>query len=117
MKHRLSRLLAALIATLLLCTALPLHASAADDVSPAFTDAAFLAAIRMQLQIAPSEPITAAQASALTHLYVPNRGITSLAGIEHLTNLLVFDVSGNALTAIKTAIAEQQRSQPLRARK
>ena len=97
------RLLSLVLATLLLCTALPLPAHAADDVSPAFTDAAFLAAIRMQLQIAPSEPITAAQASSLTHLYVPNRGITSLAGIEHLTNLLVFDVSGNALTSINFA--------------
>jgi len=103
MKHPLTRLLAALLATLLLGIALPLPAYAADDVSPAFTDEAFRTAIRMQLQIAPDAPITAAQASSITHLYVPNRGITSLAGIQHLTNLLVFDVSGNALTSINFA--------------
>ena len=43
MKHRHCRLLAALLATLLLCSTLPLPAHAAVDVSPAFTDAAFLA--------------------------------------------------------------------------
>ena len=101
MKQTARRALALLITTLILFGTTPtMFVAAADDVSPAFTDEAFLAAIRMQLQIAPTSPITAAQVSTITHLYVPNRGITSLAGIQHLTNLLVFDISGNALTSI-----------------
>jgi Leucine-rich repeat (LRR) protein len=99
-KHRCIRLLALALATLLLSAALPFSAAAADDISPAFTDEAFRMAVRASLQIAPNAPITAAQASTVTHLYAQNRGITSLAGIEHLTNLLVFDISSNALTGI-----------------
>ena len=99
MKKHLTRFLAALLAVLLLFGAAPLAALAAgEDISGDFTDENFLFAIRWALGQWGS--ITAEDCEKITTLFVDNAGIESLAGIEHLTNLSVFDCSGNELTAL-----------------
>jgi Leucine-rich repeat (LRR) protein len=100
MKTCLRRALTAILTTLLLCGAVPLTAHAATDLAPAFTDANFLLAIRFELSKWGDAPITAEDCAKITTLMVDNQGIKSLAGIEHLTNLSVLDVSGNELTAL-----------------
>jgi len=98
MKKHLTRLLSTLLATLLLVLALPATpAMAAADISPAFACMNLAATVRASLRLPAGAPITAAQAATVTHLDASRRGVTSLVGIQHLTNLLVFDVSENTL--------------------
>ena len=95
MKKPLTRLLAILLATLLLGGAMPLFAMAATDVTNDFTDPNFRAAVRSALSLGPTASISDAQAASLTVLDASDRGITSLAGINRLTNLEVLFAPGN----------------------
>jgi len=102
MKKNFTRYLSLLLALLLLGLALPFSPALATDgpdISHAFTDPAFAAAVRFSLFILPDQPIPANRAAQVTSLNASRRGITSLAGIEHLTNLLILDASQNELTA------------------
>jgi len=101
MKKTLTRLLAFALAALLLCGTAPLAVFAAgEDISGDFTDANFLWAIRYELLKFGSTPITAEDCLTITTLFVDDDDIGSLAGIEHLKNLSVFDCSGNNITAL-----------------
>jgi len=99
MKRKISRPLTLLLAILLLVFTLPILPAAAD-ITPSFTCPNLAAAVRGVIfpPLAPGAPLTAAQAATVTHLQARGRGITSLGGLEHLPNLLVFDVSENELT-------------------
>lgn len=95
------RALALALAFFMLAMALPFTPALATDgpdISGSFTDPAFAAAVRFSLFILPDQPILANRAAQITSLNAARRGIESLAGIEHLTNLLTLDVSGNELT-------------------
>jgi len=110
MKKHFTRPIALFLAILMLGLAMPVipaHANA--DISPAF-DPGLAAAIRINLRLPVGAPITAAQAASVSHLQARGRGITSLAGLQHLTSLLVFDVSENELTAANfTAVPQLLR--------
>jgi len=101
MKRNITRPLTLLLAVLLLVVALPMPPATAADLTPLFTCPNLAAAVRGVIfpPLPPTAPLTAAQAAAVTHLQARGRGITSLGGLEHLPNLLVFDVSENGLTA------------------
>ncbi|MCL2447078.1 MAG: hypothetical protein FWD06_09965 [Oscillospiraceae bacterium] len=96
------RPLALLLALLLLGLALPFTpalASPGPDISASFECEVFETAVRFRLFLMPDEPIPAGRvANEITVWDLSRRGITSLAGIEHFSNLRVLDVSGNALT-------------------
>ena len=103
MKRTLLRLVAVVLASLLLCGALPVTANAATDVTAAFTDANFRAAVRTALGIGASAPINKEDCADVVVLDVRNKGIASLAGIENFTGMMVLYCSGNNLTTLDFA--------------
>ncbi|MCL2530741.1 MAG: hypothetical protein FWE40_01105 [Oscillospiraceae bacterium] len=112
MKKHFTRSLSLVLAILLLGLAMPLSpalASDGPDISASFTCERFAAAVRFSLFILPDAPIPANRAAQVTNLNASRREITSLAGIEHLTNLLILDVSRNELTTANFSANPQLR--------
>jgi hypothetical protein len=79
---------------------MPLITHAATDVTAAFTDANFLDVVRSALRKPPGAAITAEECATIRSLNASYADIESLAGIEHLTSLSVFDCSGNQLAVL-----------------
>ncbi len=73
---------------------------AGPDVSAAFADENFLAAIRTALGKQASNPIYAFECASLAALNVANKGIADLSGIEHFINLEHLLCDGNQLTSL-----------------
>ncbi|MDR1927439.1 MAG: leucine-rich repeat domain-containing protein [Oscillospiraceae bacterium] len=71
-----------------------------NEVTAAFTDSAFLAAVRTALGKEPDDPIGDQDCARLEQLDVRNLGITSLDGIEYFTGLKALICSGNQLSAL-----------------
>ncbi|MCL1808931.1 MAG: dockerin type I domain-containing protein [Clostridiales bacterium] len=69
----------------------------AIDITADFTDPNFRAAVREFLGKGANEPIFDIDVSWLTWLSVSNRGITSLAGLEHFTSLTELYCTSNQL--------------------
>ena len=96
----LRRVLAVVLAAVLLCGVAPVTVSAEGaDITAAFTDPAFLAAVREEIG-KPSGPIYDADAAEVTRLNVYDRNIHSLTGLEHFTALDSLLCSDNQLTAL-----------------
>ena len=74
----------------------------ADDtiITGAFTDSNFLEAIRENWNVPDTGDITYGDIKDMNYLYINNRNITSLAGIEYFTELTNLDVSYNLIEAL-----------------
>jgi len=102
MKKRIKRIFAIFAVALLLCGIVPLTASAANDVTTAFTDPAFRAVVQA---LVGKDAILDTDIAGITMLDVSGdwkiRGdIKSLAGLEHFVNLTILVCSGNQLTQL-----------------
>gem|GEM_PF-5089722 len=72
-----------------------------NDITTDFTDANFLAEVRMALGKNENDPIYDTDDFASRNfLSIEDKGITSLAGIEYFTELTYLDCSGNQLTVL-----------------
>ena len=72
----------------------------AQDISGSFTDPIFLGVIRTEIGIL-SGSFEASDVNAITELDVHGLGITTLAGIEHLTALLKLQCYDNSITNLQ----------------
>jgi|GEM_PF-4302124 len=70
------------------------------DITSSFTDPNFLAAVRSNLGLSPSQPIFTTDVERVTSLWAGYWDINSLNGIEHFTALTRLSVSGNNLTTL-----------------
>ena len=72
-----------------------------NDITTDFTDANFLEQVRTELGKNENDPIyDTDDFASRTFLSIEQKGITSLAGIEHFTELTYLDCSYNQLTAL-----------------
>jgi len=97
MKRAISRVLAILLAGLLLCGVMAFAASAATDITAAFTDPAFRAAVQALIG---KTQILDTDVEWRTALVVDSMGIQSLAGLEYFRDLEFLDCSYNQITAL-----------------
>jgi hypothetical protein len=74
--------------------------AAPGDITNDFTDPNFLAAVRSLTSVPDTGPIYAFHVSGITILNVQNRGIISLAGIEHFTSIIQLICRNNLLTTL-----------------
>ena len=99
-------LLSLLVAVSLLLGLVPLRVYAWPEesiklninVTPTFKDPKFLAEIRKALQKGPGENVYSDELKLLTHLEVAGKEISSLAGIQFVTNLIFLRCENNKLT-------------------
>jgi hypothetical protein len=70
------------------------------DITAAFTDANFLARVRLETGITAPDPIRISDVSGITSLNVNSQNISSLAGIQYFTSLTLLDCSYNQLTTL-----------------
>jgi len=98
MRKHFAHLLSFALVVLFLISALALVAHAATDVTANFTDANFRAVVCAALGKPPSGSISDEECATITALDARSMDIASLAGIQHLKNLSVFDCSENNLT-------------------
>jgi len=99
------RFLAILLAALFALGMVPLGATtahAATDITAAFTDPNFRAAVYSAIGKWESEPIYDTDVAWRTELSVNGRGIQSLAGLEHFTGLKRLCCESNQLTTLPT---------------
>ena len=85
--------------TLLLCVAGSTAFSVGEDITDAFTDPNFLAAVRDKIN-KPSGPIYEEDLLGITTLFVTWLNISSLAGIEYFLDLNTLNCYGNLLTEL-----------------
>jgi len=93
------RLLAVVLAVLLVCSMGIMRASAATDITGAFTDPNFLAVVRERIG-KPTGPIYDTDVQYIPSLSAAGMDITSLAGLEYFTALNTFDCQWNQLTEL-----------------
>jgi hypothetical protein len=96
----LKRCLAVLLAALLLCGCFAVAASAATDITADFTDQNFRAAVYEIIGKTAPAPIYDTDVAGILSLNVYERGIQTLAGIEHFTALESLRCNNNQLTAL-----------------
>ncbi|MDR0530787.1 MAG: hypothetical protein LBG83_01805 [Oscillospiraceae bacterium] len=98
----IKRLLSVFLATLLLCGSFAVGVRAADDddITAAFTDANFKAYVLQNFDINDDGKIQKSEVENVTRVYVSNKQIASLAGIEYFTALELLSCSSNQLTAL-----------------
>lgn len=72
----------------------------APTITSDFTDANFLAAVRVALGKGSTDPIYDTDVASVTSLHVSFKNIASLAGLEHLTELTELYCAYNPLTAL-----------------
>jgi len=77
----------------------PTKATAQTDITAKFVDANFLKEVRKAIN-KPAGPIYNTDVVGVTELYVGDRGIANLAGIEYFTNLKTLYCLKNRLAAI-----------------
>jgi len=70
------------------------------DITDKFVDKNFLAEIRSELKKGNSDPIYEEDVNTIKNLYLSDRSIKDLAGIEYFTALVKLDVSYNMLTKL-----------------
>jgi len=70
------------------------------DITDKFVDKNFLAEIRSELKKGDSDPIYEEDVNSIKNLYLSDRNIKDLAGIEYFTALVKLDVSYNMLTKL-----------------
>ena len=101
MKKALIRILSITLIAVLLCGLAPMTASAAgNEITGDFTDEKFLARIYVLLDRDDGEPIYDDDVADIEELWVGIRGIESLDGIEHFTNLKILGCYSNELTEL-----------------
>ena len=101
MKKTTIRVLSVILAAALLLCLLPLLAVATGvDITRDFTDLKFRARIYILLGKADTEPIWDSDVAAIEELWVPTRGIQSLAGLQHFTGLKILGCYANELAAL-----------------
>jgi len=99
MKHT-KKWIAAFLTAVLLCGVLPLTAGAASiDITAKFTDPNFLAEVYKATKKTAPEPIYDTDVSAVTELWMLQKGIQNLAGIEYFTSLQFLNCDANLLGA------------------
>jgi TonB family protein len=72
------------------------------DITADFKDANFLREVRREIR-KPTGAIYDTDVAKIGYLFIYNKGIASLAGIEHFKGLVYLDVSGNKLTSINVS--------------
>jgi len=103
MKKLFKRTLATLLAAMLIFGTGTISSNAADiDITEAFTDANFRAAVYWKIGKFAPEPIYDTDVAGITDLEVGGRGIQSLTGLEYFTNLTDLGCSGNQLSSLST---------------
>lgn len=102
MNKAIKRVLAMLLAAVLLCGGLAVGASAATNITAAFTDANFKAAVYDWIDKPASAPIYDTDVAGIDYLYVGYRDIQSLNGLEYFTSLQELNCYNNQLTALPT---------------
>jgi Leucine-rich repeat (LRR) protein len=80
------------------------------DITAAFTDPRFLAAVRNHLRKTPDEPVFDVEVAGIKYLNVDSRSIRSLAGIEHFTLLTGLGASFNQITELDMSANPNLRS-------
>lgn len=75
-------------------------AYAATDITAAFTDPNFKAAVYLAIGKTAPKPILNTDVSAISTLNVANKNIMSLDGLQHFTTLTTLDCSGNELESL-----------------
>jgi len=96
----MKKILAVLLAMLMLCGGMAVGASAAGvDITSKFTDPAFLAAVREEID-KPTGPIFDTDVAEVTWLNAIGRNVHSLAGLEYFVGLEQLICTSNKLTSL-----------------
>lgn len=95
---RKGKLLAFLLAAVMVLALVPMPALAATDITSQITDANLLAAIRDNLGKSASDPITDEEMLTITTLDVGGRSITSIAGLQYAQNLQYLHLTNNSIS-------------------
>ncbi|MCL2495700.1 MAG: hypothetical protein FWE98_08650 [Oscillospiraceae bacterium] len=99
----MKKVLSVLLMVCLLCAGGLVIAYAQEDITEAFTDELFRAAVYERIgKTEPDEPILDTDVSGIASLDVSNLGIQSLDGLEYFTGLVTLNCQGNALEELPT---------------
>ena len=98
----MKRVLAVVVVLLLVCGVIPFSAAAdaGTEITAAFTDPQFLAAVYEWIGKTPGTPIYEADVAEIGYLGLYDLGIKDLSGLEYFTALMDFQCGGNPLSEL-----------------